>query len=1435
MKVCPVCEGFTESRKRRCETCDAPLVGRDEVAWSAREGEVDPGNPWLGLEVGGKYRITGILGKGGMGTVYRAVHDTTHASVALKILHPRLSRHEAYKRALLLEARRASRVRGDHVARVLDAGETEDGGVFVAMELVDGSDLHSLVRRHGPLKRAELFEVLLQVVSGLEDAHRAGLVHRDLSSRNVMVERNRGAFRVRILDFGIARLDAEEEGSPGVWINPPYTAPEILLGEKADLRADLYSLGVLAVELATGGLPAMGSRIEDRIRQSLEGPSLIRTLPSGMPRGLLSLLKSLLATAREDRPRDAAEVRRRLQKLSRPHAPWFKVAAGLVFMAGFSSFLLALGGGREAYLNSLPSSAGGMLLFQVPPDPRLPPQRLRIEDLDHLEFEAFGFDAGELQVESYPEGRAEPSWKLPLPGEIHEGRLVLDRRTNPSWAAVLDRAAAERGVQTLVFRRVGRSGVGRPLAFARVFLDRVPPSVEGAALVPPGILRLDSRLKGTLLEDDERLAGLEIRLETMEGATLCSLDLPRRVKGAMDLPLGNMLAKRRPLEFRKPLRLVLTVRDPAGRQGATSLQIEACDLRIPRILEVSGPGGESRLRVSEGWCELRLKLDRPIDPEDGLTVLARTRSATRGADDLGCRVLEIRGDLMSVRMDPPSDPGRNAIPVEFRLRDAAGNLGPGLERSFRFLNLDLSPSFEMVPGPGGPATLERGERPGEAVLYLGPGSSEILYRCNPAFLPGLLPDPGGGGAPEGVEILAQGPGSCRFLVDGRRLEGDRILQFSHRLLSGKGTHLVPSGRLMEGRSRLAIHVLPDPPLLRVPEAAVSGRVWTPVLHRAGFLRRAGTEVMFGSGAALKIAARAGAQGRLWRFEGGGWIPMGERRGLTVEDFHGIRFALRPGRNRIALEVEDRLGRPLLGSSGSGTPLPSFRKGKDLFVLLCDFLHDPTPPRPVEVAVEPGHEVLVRLVEDADLGKGARVVLSPPGGGEELPGMFVPDPRGGGECRFRMSFPEVAVLCGWGGLSRRELLDQGPVERAFEVGTPAGKWTVFLRFRPIRSLLRTVRIGEFAEEGLPCGEITLVPFLPAGKEPWHLGPPSGVRVRGGVRFRRPVRVVGLEAFFLADRETTRGQWAAFLEDLEGHPLGEEDRKRLAIAEDPLGERRFDPEALIPDSSIFGSGGFRTLASLDPDRPVTGVDWFQAQAFCRWLGWRLFGDPGLFRLPFGVELEVAALAGGGDPERGGTPSSLNGLRPGKDAPGPLEAFLAARRRAQRGGGFYDGKTWPLSASELEALGDSASGIDRRRVTGLELGVREWVEDIPLVEGLGPFRILKGILETHERHRRFSVGRKRGEAELPDGFEAVARLGVLRGTTWGAPRVPGRDPLAGLLLPGLRSRSWNAVLGVRRITHLSRTGTDGLPADPEIRTSGFRIAGTHRFLSFVRLWLR
>jgi serine/threonine-protein kinase len=276
----------------------------------------------------GSYQLGELLGRGGMGEVYHATHRMLARPAAIKLIRPEVigGRDPAAARLAVTRFRReaetAASLRSPHTVELYDFGITDDQTLYFVMELLEGLNLESLVRQHGPLPAGRVVHILRQVCASLEEAHVRGLVHRDIKPANIQVGRVGLVYDfVKVLDFGLVKptTGAVNEDSlatqAGLVIGTPgYMAPETALSATVDRRADLYSLGCVAYYLLTGRQVFEGDTGMQVFAQHLQAaptPPSLRA-PSRVPPDLEELVLNCLAKEPEDRPQSAAALDRRL-------------------------------------------------------------------------------------------------------------------------------------------------------------------------------------------------------------------------------------------------------------------------------------------------------------------------------------------------------------------------------------------------------------------------------------------------------------------------------------------------------------------------------------------------------------------------------------------------------------------------------------------------------------------------------------------------------------------------------------------------------------------------------------------------------------------------------------------------------------------------------------------------------------------------------------------------------------------------------------------------------------------------------------------------------------------------------------------------------------------------------------------------------------------
>jgi len=282
-----------------------------------------------GTIVGGKYRVDGFLGTGGMGVVLSATHLELDAPVAIKVVRDDFAANEAVVSRLLFEARAVARMQSAHVVRVLDVARLPNGAPYIVMEKLRGGDLAALLEQRAAIPVAEAIGYLLQACEGLIEAHGLGIVHRDLKPENLFLAATPEGIVLKILDFGISKDlgTAIREGSRttltkgGAAVgSPSYMAPEqIRAAPNLDARADIWSLGTILFELVTGRCPFEADTVAVMYQKVLteNPPSLLDILPSA-PSELNTIIQLCLQKDPDDRFQTVQELAIALRGLSRP-------------------------------------------------------------------------------------------------------------------------------------------------------------------------------------------------------------------------------------------------------------------------------------------------------------------------------------------------------------------------------------------------------------------------------------------------------------------------------------------------------------------------------------------------------------------------------------------------------------------------------------------------------------------------------------------------------------------------------------------------------------------------------------------------------------------------------------------------------------------------------------------------------------------------------------------------------------------------------------------------------------------------------------------------------------------------------------------------------------------------------------------------------------
>jgi len=301
--------------ERYCPSCERSFTGMrlcpDDGAALVQLGGKGK-DPLIGRDFEGRFELREKMGRGGMGTVYRAWQRSMGREVAVKVIRADQSGDPAAAKRFLREARLSSRIGQPNCVSVHEFGQSDDGLLYIAMEILHGRTLSELLRTSGALPEARVVGIAVQILDALEAAHRLGIIHRDIKPSNVIVlDQPVDRDFVKVLDFGLARSLKGDDTSATLTRElvgtPAYMPAEVARNEEVDERSDLYSLGVLLWQLLTGRLPfeADSTHVLVAMHASYAPPEL----PGSVSEPLRSLVMRLLAKQPAERPPSAAAVR----------------------------------------------------------------------------------------------------------------------------------------------------------------------------------------------------------------------------------------------------------------------------------------------------------------------------------------------------------------------------------------------------------------------------------------------------------------------------------------------------------------------------------------------------------------------------------------------------------------------------------------------------------------------------------------------------------------------------------------------------------------------------------------------------------------------------------------------------------------------------------------------------------------------------------------------------------------------------------------------------------------------------------------------------------------------------------------------------------------------------------------------------------------------
>ncbi|MBW2263493.1 MAG: serine/threonine protein kinase [Deltaproteobacteria bacterium] len=294
MKICPSCQIHYPDDAAVCGQCGARLM-------LDSSSQPDPQQSMVGRVIGGNYKIEGLLGKGGMGAVFRARQLSLDREVAVKVLLAPLAMEGEMIERFQREARSASNIGHPSIVQVIDLGYLEEGPPFIAMELLEGEDLRSKLSREGALPPAQAIPLMLQVCDGLQAAHDKGIVHRDLKPDNLFLVYRQGKVpTAKLLDFGLSKIksaDRKLTNTGALLGTPNYMSPEQVKAEReVDSRADVYAIGAILYEMLSGKPAYDGASVQSILVSIMtEDPAPPRSIRPDMPEELEAVILKAMA------------------------------------------------------------------------------------------------------------------------------------------------------------------------------------------------------------------------------------------------------------------------------------------------------------------------------------------------------------------------------------------------------------------------------------------------------------------------------------------------------------------------------------------------------------------------------------------------------------------------------------------------------------------------------------------------------------------------------------------------------------------------------------------------------------------------------------------------------------------------------------------------------------------------------------------------------------------------------------------------------------------------------------------------------------------------------------------------------------------------------------------------------------------------------------
>jgi len=323
---CPKCQAENSETKKFCGECGTqitqsePVQGlgppSDDISMPTKTIAAVKEELTTGATFARRYQIIEELGRGGMGRVYKAQDKEINEKVALKLITPEIAKDKNTIERFRNELKFARKIRHQNVCQMYDLN-LEEGSYYITMEYVRGDDLKGMIRRMGGFSAGQAITIAKQVCNGLAEAHKLGVIHRDLKPQNIMIDQDGNA---RIMDFGIARsLKGRGITGAGVMIGTPdYMSPEQVEGKETDQRSDIYSLGVILFEMVTGQTPFQGDTpFTIGVKHKSEVPQDPQELNKQISAELSQIILRCLEKDKEKRFQSAGELRNNLQNIEK--------------------------------------------------------------------------------------------------------------------------------------------------------------------------------------------------------------------------------------------------------------------------------------------------------------------------------------------------------------------------------------------------------------------------------------------------------------------------------------------------------------------------------------------------------------------------------------------------------------------------------------------------------------------------------------------------------------------------------------------------------------------------------------------------------------------------------------------------------------------------------------------------------------------------------------------------------------------------------------------------------------------------------------------------------------------------------------------------------------------------------------------------------------